>query len=89
MHREVSFRTSVCSEYEALLHRCQGYLDQCRKGSEEDPGANDDREQQKATLTRRVEQYERAYARLKAHFDNCSRCQSARGPRRYYPRVVA
>jgi hypothetical protein len=91
MNREASFRTAVCSEYEALLHRCKAYMDECRKATEDESAArdDDDRARRKEMLARRLEQYERAYAKLKTHFDNCRRCQSARGPRRYYPRVVA
>ena len=89
MNREASFRMAVCSEYEALLHRCKAHLDECRKASEEESAAAEDRKRRKEMLARRVEQYERAYAKLKTHFDNCRRCQSARGARQYYPRVVA
>lgn len=89
MNRHASFRTTVCSEYEALLHRCKAYAGQCRKASEEDPAANDDSKYHNALLARRVEQYERAYAKLRTHFGNCRRCQATRGSRRYYPRVVA
>ena len=87
MNREASFPMAVCTEYEALLHRCKAHMDECRKASEEEPAA--DKERRKEMLARRVEQYERAYARLKTHFDNCRRCQWARGARRYYPHAVA
>lgn len=89
MNRERSFRTAVCSEYEALLHRCKAHMDECQKASEEEALANEGGERKKEALARQVEQYERSYAKLKNHFDNCRRCQAARGPRRYYSRVVA
>jgi hypothetical protein len=89
MNREPSFPTAVCSEYEALLHRCKAYMDKCRKASEDETCVEGDREHRQEILAQMVERYERSYARLKNHFDNCRRCQSARGSRRYYPRVVA
>lgn len=89
MSREASFPTAVCSEYEALLYRCKADMDECGKASEEEVPASNDQGRHKEMVARLVEQYERSYAKLKTHFDNCRRCQSARGPRGHYPRIVA
>jgi hypothetical protein len=88
MNRRPSFPTAVCREYEALLHRCKAHLDECRNAADEQPLGNDDRQRKREALARRVERYGRSYAKLKNHFDNCRRCQAARGSRRHYPRVV-
>jgi hypothetical protein len=88
MNGEPCFKT-VCSEYETLLHRCKAHMDECRKASEEESFVGGGRERRQEILARLVEQYERSYAQLKNHFDNCRRCQSARGLQRYYRRVMA
>lgn len=76
MNRKASFKTSVCSEYEALLYTSKSALDEFRAAFEtsSEPESEDETDQQEL-LTRLKEKYERAYARLIQHFEQCELCK--------------
>ena len=77
MDRKASFKTSVCSEYETLLYTSKSALDEFRAAFEtsSDPEGREDESDQQELLTRLKEKYERAYARLIQHFDQCALCK--------------
>jgi hypothetical protein len=83
----------ACREYEALLHRCKECMEQCRQVPEEASSASGGAKREairgREILTALLEEYERSYADLKKHFDNCVRCQTARRRLRHSPRAVA
>ena len=77
MDRKASFKTSVCSEYEALLYTSKSALDEFRAAFEtsSDAEGRKDESDQQEPLTRLKEKYERAYTRLIQHFDQCELCK--------------
>ena len=89
MNTQTVFKTSVCAQYDELLHACKAVFDDCRK-SFQTPVWNGRREAlRKQHVERLLEQYEQSYARLVNHFDHCRVCQLSQGPRRKAPRFAA
>ena len=75
MKSEPSFRLSVCTEYDSLLHTCKRLFDQCVKDSQEPPViVNESRKKEGPEQLR--EQYEKSYARLVYHLiiAECASC---------------
>ena len=82
MSSQSVFKTSVCAEYDELLHACEALFGDCRK-SFQAPVWNGRREaRRKQDVERLLEEYEQSYARLVDHFDHCRVCQLSQGPRR-------
>jgi hypothetical protein len=77
MDAKPSFKTSVCSEYEALLHACKAALDELHsrgKAIEARGTGAADPKNAKALLALQ-EKYERGYSRLVKHYAHCELCR--------------
>jgi hypothetical protein len=77
MEREPAFRTAVCSEYEALLHKSKAALDDLRRRQERFRQQNESDWEREQAIRRLREYYERLYARLVHHYERCEVCQIA------------
>ena len=89
MQDQTAFRTSVCPEYDALLHRCKAFFDECRKSSQEAALNEQEQARKKDIVERLLQQYERSYANLVHHFDHCRICQASQPHRRRVARAFA
>jgi hypothetical protein len=72
-HPSHPFRTSVCSEYEALLLSCKKALDVYNLKHHESRARAYSPEMSEV-LSDLADKYERAYARLVKHYSNCQLC---------------
>jgi len=75
MNPELSFKTSVCTEYERLLNVCQKALERWKSQREECASAGLTGKKVADELLRLQADYAKAYSRLERHGDKCELCR--------------
>jgi predicted secreted protein len=78
MNSKLYFQTGFCTEYEALLHRCDDARQSCANWRDQmnaAPAIHSIDKEVADELLRLQARYAKAYARLEEHYKHCTRCQ--------------
>ena len=75
MSEELSFRTSICSDYETLLKECQRAMNAWKQRREEIARIGLHGKQAGDELQKLQAKYARAYNRLERHTKSCAVCR--------------